>query len=450
MRPMILALALAAGASAPHQSTPSPQPAPRSYRLQDLNWLEAEQVLTPDTVVLIPLGAGSIEHGPHLKLRNDQVLADYLTSRTAASTAVVIAPTLTYHYYPAFTEYPGSATTSLDTARDLTADVIRSLARDGPRRFYVLNTATTTQPALSAAAETLAADGILLRFTNWESRLNDAARGLREQEGGSHADEIETSMMLQIDPASVDMSRVVKEYGPRSNPFVLSRRTGTRATFSATGIWGDPTRATAEKGRVLIENVVAEIQQDIQALRGAQLPGPAEKTTEPAPAQRPAVTRQTSPGSDCSEGDVRVIRAIGDAFTAYWANGDADRIGGLWTPDGDIVHPDATVERTSAVIAQNRADLFKRRDYRLTKHPMQIGNVKCIAAGMAVADGKWELRGLIDTDGKILPAMRGLCTLIVRRTNLGWQIVAYRYTIDPSGPTVPTLLKRPGFPGRFD
>jgi hypothetical protein len=51
---MILALALAAGASAPHQSTPSPQPAPRSYRLQDLNWLEAEQVLTPDTVVLIP------------------------------------------------------------------------------------------------------------------------------------------------------------------------------------------------------------------------------------------------------------------------------------------------------------------------------------------------------------------------------------------------------------
>lgn len=46
--------------------------------LEDLTWIEAEKVLTPDTVVVIPVGAASKEHGPHLKLRNDYILAEYL------------------------------------------------------------------------------------------------------------------------------------------------------------------------------------------------------------------------------------------------------------------------------------------------------------------------------------------------------------------------------------
>ena len=55
---------------------------------------------------MIPLGAASKEHGPHLKLRNDLTLADYLTGRVADSTPLVVAPTLPYHFYPAFLEYP--------------------------------------------------------------------------------------------------------------------------------------------------------------------------------------------------------------------------------------------------------------------------------------------------------------------------------------------------------
>ena len=47
-----------------------------------------------------------MEHGPHLKLGNDLTLADYLTGRVIDSSAVIVAPTLTYHYYPAFLEYP--------------------------------------------------------------------------------------------------------------------------------------------------------------------------------------------------------------------------------------------------------------------------------------------------------------------------------------------------------
>src|SRR4249919_668221 len=96
----------------------NPAPVNKGQRLEALAWPEAETVLTPVTVVVVPLGAASKEHGPHLKLRNDLTLADYLTQRVVDATSVVVAPTLTYHFYPAFLEYPGSTSLSLATARD--------------------------------------------------------------------------------------------------------------------------------------------------------------------------------------------------------------------------------------------------------------------------------------------------------------------------------------------
>jgi len=128
--------------------------------LEDLTWVEAEKVLAPDTIVVIPVGAESKEHGPHLKLKNDWLIAEYLKHEVLRRTNVVIAPTVNYHYYPAFVEYPGSTTLRIETARDLIVDIVRSLARYWPRRFYALNTGVSTMRALRLSAEVLAADGI--------------------------------------------------------------------------------------------------------------------------------------------------------------------------------------------------------------------------------------------------------------------------------------------------
>ncbi|HTR03749.1 MAG TPA: creatininase family protein, partial [Thermoanaerobaculia bacterium] len=128
--------------------------------LEDLTWVEAEKVLTPETIVVIPLGAESKEHGPHLRLKNDFVMAEYLARRVRERSRVVVAPTLNYGYYPAFVEYPGSTSLSLATARDTIEEICRGLARFGPKRFYVLNTGVSTLSALEPAAKALAADGI--------------------------------------------------------------------------------------------------------------------------------------------------------------------------------------------------------------------------------------------------------------------------------------------------
>jgi creatinine amidohydrolase len=245
-----------------------------SVLLEELSWVDAERVLVPEAVVVVPLGAACKEHGPHLKLNNDLVMAQYLERRLRAAADVVVAPTLGYHHYPAFAEYPGSTSLRLSTARDLVVDVCLSLARSsprGPRRFYVLNTGLSTLLALAPAAQALAAEGVLLRYLDLAAALGPVEREIGEQEGGSHADEIETSMMLYIDPASVDMSRAVKDYDPTGRG-ALSRARRPDRTYSPTGTWGDPTLATPAKGRRLVEALVAAIVRDVEALRAAPVP----------------------------------------------------------------------------------------------------------------------------------------------------------------------------------
>lgn len=239
--------------------------------LSELSWIEARDRLRADSIVVLPLGAAAKEHGPHLKLDNDQVLAEYFARRLAEREDVVVAPTISYHYYPAFTAYAGSTTLRLETARDLVVDIVESLAAFGPRRFYVLNTGVSTVRALEPAAELLAARGILLQYTRIERAASAVIARLQQQEGGSHADEIETSMMLYIAPHSVDMSKAARDYHPGKGP-LTPQRDGA-GVYSATGIYGDATLATLEKGKAIVEARVRDLRDEIALLRTTPLPG---------------------------------------------------------------------------------------------------------------------------------------------------------------------------------
>jgi creatinine amidohydrolase/Fe(II)-dependent formamide hydrolase-like protein len=318
---------------------------------------------------------------------------------------------LTYHFYPAFLEYPGSTSLSLATARDMTADVVRTLSAFGPRRFYVLNTGVSTVRALDPTVALLASEGVLMRYTNLSARLERAAKGFTEQEGGTHADEVETSMMLYIDPSSVDMTKAVKDYTPSAGAGHLTRQRGGTGTYSPTGSWGDPTRATREKGRIFVEALLSGILEDIASRRSAPLPArsstPPPPAEPPRPAAAPPMTAAApNPLQRCSAGDERAIMALGSAFTAHWTNGDYQKLGGLWSKDGDIIHPDGAIERGAQLITINRMQLFARREYRFTRHPLVLTMVRCLSEGIAVAEGKWELRGVLDTSGKPLPMMK--------------------------------------------
>ena len=242
------------------------------------------------------------------------------------------------------------------------------------------------------------------------------------------------------------MTRAVKEYAPRTNPFMLTRRPGARGTYSASGVWGDPTRATAEKGRAVVEALTSDIVKEIEALRKAALPTAAGTSDQPAVADRRVTAPQAPAAPQCTTGDLRTIRSIGDAFAAHWANADAERLGGLWTPNGDIVHPDASDQANAGGHRSESGRAVQAA--RLSAHASSDAGRQHTMHRRGNGDCRWKM-GTERDDGreqKILPSLRGLFTMVVERAGTEWKIVAYRYTIDPVGPTVPTLLKAARIP----
>lgn len=246
-------------------------PAHAGAVLEELTWQQAEPLLGAETLVVIPIGAAAKEHGPHLLLKNDLVLAEYLKRRILVHPKVVLAPTVDYFYYPAFSEYPGSTTLRLETARNLMVDICHSLSRYGPRRFYALNTGISTVRALELAQTLLAREGILLHYTDLKKTLGPLEKKLLQQPGGSHADESETSMLLYIDPRLVDMRKAQRDYHPQ-RPGGFTRNPNGPGTYSPTGAFGDPTLATRQKGKQLVEGLVASLLVDLATLEHAALP----------------------------------------------------------------------------------------------------------------------------------------------------------------------------------
>lgn len=272
-----IATALVLTASAAHAQADRP-PSSASLYLDRLTWLEAERALTPDAVVVVAMGAASKAHGPHLPLSSDFLQAEYVKERVAERTQVIVAPSIGYGYYPPFTEYPGSTTLRLSVARDVVADVCRSLARSSnARRFYIISHGPVSVPVMEQVRSQLESEGYLVRFTRWDEAKRPVAAALQQQKEGTHADEIETSMLLHVAPSLVRMERAVRDYGvpAAAGGRLIGDRPRGRGVFSPSGVYGDATLASAEKGERVVEAVVEAALRDIAELRASLLPASA-------------------------------------------------------------------------------------------------------------------------------------------------------------------------------
>lgn len=245
--------------------------------IEYLHWPEVENLLNENTILLVPVGARTKQHGHHLPINTDWLTAEYLARRITETCPVLTLPALPYGYYPAFSEYPGSVSLDRQTFGDSVEQIVRSFTPFGPTRFYLLNTGISTNWALEPLRVKLAAEDIHVLYTDPGTALETVEQEIRQQPLGTHADEIETSMMLYMYPDRVDMQRAVAELNPRRGPGPFSRDPSAEyGVYSPSGAWGDPTLATAEKGRVLTEALIEHITQAIEQLASADFsPAPA-------------------------------------------------------------------------------------------------------------------------------------------------------------------------------
>lgn len=237
----------------------------KGTKLETLSWVEAETILKEGPLILIPLGAQLKEHGPHLPLNNDWIMANYLTEAILQALPVVSIPAINFSYYPAMIDYPGSVSLSESTAMQLIVEIVSSLSKFGPKNFYVINTGISTIKILENTKEYLTEHSINLAYSDLGKLLKEARASIEEQEGGSHADEIETSIMLEIAPHLVNIKKAVKDFhGDEIGP--LRRDRNREGVYSPTGSWGDPTLASKTKGAILLNSLLNGITEDIQKI----------------------------------------------------------------------------------------------------------------------------------------------------------------------------------------
>lgn len=228
--------------------------------VEHMSWDEVARRIARGAATILPIGAAAKQHGLHLPLDTDRIQAEFLASKLAARIDTLIWPTLTYGHYPAFVGYAGSISLSEATFEAVVAEIASGILAHGCRALFVLDTGISTRAAVGHALARVEAGNTLHLRIHEGPRYRRAAAELARQGHGSHADELETSLMLAISPAIVEMSRA--EASPpvaQPAPGRLTHSDQTSPNYSRSGSFGDPTLATLEKGEALLAAMLDDL-----------------------------------------------------------------------------------------------------------------------------------------------------------------------------------------------
>jgi creatinine amidohydrolase len=263
----------------------------KKYRYADLTWPEIKEYSKQNRVVIFPIGMIE-DHGPHLPVDSDSRSVEEICDRVGktAPDEVLVIPTLPYGFSPHHMDFPGPLTIRGNLLTEVVFDVCKSLIHHGFHKIALVNNHGSNGCWLEAAARMVVVehpDTQCAKVDWWTLReFKEAFAKVRESEapgGVSHACEIETSLYLYLRPEMVDMKKAVKDISfPKSDHFWFDMAgTGPGgggkdssafmmeywSTLSKTGIMGDATKGTAEKGKIILDSIVEGIVNVVRELR---------------------------------------------------------------------------------------------------------------------------------------------------------------------------------------
>jgi creatinine amidohydrolase len=241
----------------------------KNYLYQHHTWPELGQVAKRQPVVVLPIGSVE-DHGPHLPLDVDNFLIWNICEAAAqrADGDILLMPIIPFGYETHHMDFPGTIDIQIQHLLEFVLDVTKSVAHHGFRRILIADGHGSNMPILDLVARRtiLETEALCAPFL-WPSLALKEIRQLRESGRGgmSHACELETSVYLYLDAERVQMDKARKETAQPQSDFIWNDLTDPGpirmmdywTCFSKSGINGDPTLATAEKGRIIFEEVVS-------------------------------------------------------------------------------------------------------------------------------------------------------------------------------------------------
>ena len=213
-------------------------------------WRQVEAT-AGDALLAVPLGSLE-QHGPHLPLDTDTRIAEALARGLAdRRTGVVVAPAVAYGASGEHAAFPGTLLVGHEPLAALLVELVRS-ARASFRGVVFVNAHGGNEAALADVVRRCGTEGddVLV----WRATVPG---------GDAHAGRTETSLMLAVDGDAVRPE--LAEAGctePIDALLPRLRAEGVRPV-SSNGVLGDPTGASAEEGRALLDALVADLTASV-------------------------------------------------------------------------------------------------------------------------------------------------------------------------------------------
>ena len=237
--------------------------------LDELSTKEAAQASKEGTVVIFPVGSVE-EHGDHLPLCTDSIQPEYIAQEVAKKTGCLIAPPFRYGICNATRNFPGTITIKFDTLYNIAHDILSELIRNGFYRIIILSghAGNSHMVALRLAAQDVVIE-------NEEARAEDKVRIMvlsdfdfaeeltpeYADENDGHAGTLETSRMMAIKPDLVNANGKASVWQMPRFEVVAHPE-----LYFPSGVNGDPTAASAEKGQKINKYIVEQMEKLVKKL----------------------------------------------------------------------------------------------------------------------------------------------------------------------------------------
>lgn len=260
------------------EAAPTVEPANTAktpYLWGEFSWPASEEMLKRVDVALLPVGAIE-QHGPHLPLDTDAFDADYMARRVAQACSdpkPLVLPLISYGVSYHHDDFPGTISVTNDTFARLVYDVGVAVARNGIRKLVIINGHGGNAPSLNHAAQMINRDTHIFVCVDTGETSDVDIEAFIDTPNDVHAGEIETSTSLATRPHLVHMEAAEKrvpQFSSRYLDFTSQRGVPWHAhtsKISDSGVMGDPTRATAEKGKRIWETMIAHMVALVEDLK---------------------------------------------------------------------------------------------------------------------------------------------------------------------------------------
>lgn len=242
-----------------------------------LTWKQVDALPRENTLLVLPTAAIE-QHGHHLPLATDTLINNLLLGkaleRIAAELPIYALPPICYGKSNEHLGFAGTLSVNAQTFLAVVRDLGASIAASGFKKIVLYNTHGGNSSLVDVLARDLRAEFGLRTFSLFGSPgANFEGVSQQERTYGFHAGEIETAYLLHATPELVHRDAYTANYIARVDRPELLKPEGSSANFAwltrdiaPSGVLGDPSAATAEKGARWVDEAAARIAEILVAM----------------------------------------------------------------------------------------------------------------------------------------------------------------------------------------